>query len=103
MSWQTFSRMSVVALLLAGLTFGACLRELAEAAAHSHQVCAVVKGDEISRTKTPYLSLLAVQVHPGPLPGLRLQSGGVPLDLALDVVLASLGKDLFSRAPPVRL
>jgi hypothetical protein len=103
MSWQAFWRMSIVALVPVGLTLGTCLTELAEAAARSHQVCAVVKGDEISRIKTPYPSLCAVPLGPGMLPGRLLQSRSVPLDLAPDVVSASLGGDLFSRAPPIRL
>lgn len=100
MSHKGALRFSVVAVLLVGLVLGTCLTALAEAASHTSQICAVVKGEELSSSKTVSGGLLAVLVEHHVLPRGLSRSKCSPLDLTADLISANLWGDLSPRAPP---
>jgi len=100
MSQKDYWQARVVAGALVGLLLGICLAGPAEAASPTSQVCAAVKGEEVSSSKTLSPSVLAVPAEYSVLALRPSESGCSPLDPTPNLVAANLWGDLVSRAPP---
>lgn len=94
---------SVAAVVLVGLIVGTCLTGLAEASSATDRVCAAVKGEELSSSKTPPLTLLEVPLAHSAVPRELPLGGALPVDLTPDFISAIFYEDLSSRSPPALL